>query len=65
MSTGLSKKTNLKGDIAKKGAVKLGTAPFTKEIGSNHRVTAKSQAAFSNPGGKLSPKKLAGVGRGK
>lgn len=62
---GLSKSTNLHGDIAKKGAVKLGSAPFTKAIGSNHNPSASHGAAHKSPAGMLSPKKLAGVGKGK
>ena len=62
---GLSKNTNLQGDIAKKSAVKQSSAPFTKAIGNNSRPMASHSANTPNPGGKLSPKQLAGVGKGK
>lgn len=65
MSNGLSKKTNMTNDIAKKQAVKIGSAPFTKAIGSNHIAQGNHSASHQSPGGKISPKKLAGVGKGK
>lgn len=58
MKNGLSKKTNLNNDIAKKGAVNLGTGPFTKKIGNNHVVRASSGAAHPNPGGVHGAKSL-------
>ena len=59
---GLSRSTHLQGDIAKKEAVKIGGR---KAIGDNLRVTAKGMGLSENPGGHLSPKKLAGVGKDK
>jgi len=64
MANGLSKKTNLQGDIAKKQAVKMGSAPFSRNIGDNHKGLGSHPAAGA-PGGKLSPQKLAGVGKKK
>ena len=65
MSTGLSKTNNLTMDRSKPGSVKKGAAPFAKTF-SNSRPLAKGGGSTTpNPGGKLSPKKLAGVGRGK
>ncbi len=65
MSNGLSKKTNMTNDIAKKQAVKIGSAPFTSKIGDNHIAHGNHGAAHQTAAGKLSPKKLAGVGKGK
>ena len=60
---GLSKTTTLHHDIAKKGAVKLGGK---QNIGMNTQGSTNSGGATSpNPGGKLSPKALAGVGKKK
>ena len=57
MAHGLSKKTNLHGDIAKKNAPKLGAAPFSKTIGQNHKVTAKHPGALhDSPKGSASKK---------
>jgi hypothetical protein len=51
MANGLSKKTNLQGDIAKKNAPKLGSAPFSKAIGHNVHGSAKHPGA-THPTGK-------------
>lgn len=65
MGTGLARNNNLKMDRSKPGSVKKGAEPFQTKF-SNAKPSAKSGGATSsNPGGKLSPKKLAGVGRGK
>lgn len=65
MGTGLSKKSGLMSDRSKPQGVKMGAAPFQTKF-ANVKASAKSGGATTpNPGGKLSPKKLAGVGRGK
>ncbi len=56
-NNGLSRKTNLQGDIAKKEAVNVNC---NYKIGDNHRPLASSSAAHDNPGGKLGAKSLPG-----
>ena len=55
---------NMMHDITKKGATKIGPGPFTKPSTGKSAI-AHGQGLTSSPAGKLSPKKLAGVGKGK
>ena len=65
MANGLSRKTHLTSDTAKKQAVKVGSAPFAKKFPNSRPLAKGGGSTTPNPGGKLSPKKLDGVGRGK
>lgn len=51
-------------DLSEKGAPKVSSAPFSKSW-TNNRPLASCGGLTDSPAGKLSPKALAGVGKGK